>query len=516
MKEHRFRGWFVRGFLLTLIGLMGVTGVARADTASVKVSSDPTEDKPVTVTISGQLDADRYLWVDAYPEATHRCGSANASEMTEGYAGEESLVNYEWVAAGSFQRTVSFTPPDAGPYRICAFVANGFWDTPTVKATRSFTVRAPRATSVIEVSQDPVAEKPVTLTVSGQTEIDRYLWVVAYPEAEQECDFYRPTDGISGGWAGENLMKFESIDAGNYLRTVTFTPRDPGEYRVCSFVADSSFRGVVARTNRTFQVRGARSEIRITLTGTFRHQAKSYFQLEGATEKSGQIMAYIYPDDRRCPARPGFGSSGDWGSAPVGVGAIAQEWRVFPRAPGINRICAYIREGRYGRAMANASATVAVKRNPLFRPKLITPNGTVGSRPPILKWKVGHGHDNFQLFASRPNRGTEPIGLQRRWVGVHGAKKMGRASKLWFKIPLAAGRYWWWIYREDTSSGYREYSRPRSFVVRQPGSRNRTPTREPRSLNRGFPLWTKSLRATIIPGIDSVSGHRRVHLNKEH
>lgn len=520
MKGHRVSGIALAGLVTALLALFGVAGAASAATTQIGFSSDPTEGRPVEVKVSGQAEEGGYLWVSVFPETDHRCDSADAYDMNGGYRGEYVLIYQERVSAGSYQRTATIDLPKAGAYRVCSILADGWWDTPLAKAVRSFTVRKPRSSSVIQVSPNPVANNPATITITGQSEDDRYLWVVEFEYATPDCDSYNPTAIHFGGPTGVLLMDEEPIPAGNYERSVAFKPSGNGTL-ICSFLADQAFRSVDAIGTHVVQTREPQGRITVTPTGSFRHQSRGFFLLEGTTEASASLSSYLYHDERGCPNRPGGGGRGRLTPEPVEPGPIpSQEWSAFSSAPGTNRICAWLKERGTGRLLSKASATVSVKRNPRFRPRLVTPNGRAGFRPPVLKWRAGPGRDTFQLFRDNPARGAGPIWLKRSWVGARGGKKMGQISKVWFKVPVGPGRYWWWIFRDDVTSGYREYSRPRSFVVKPPRSgsrsRNRSLPREPRSLNRGFPLWTKSVRTDIIPGIDSVSGHSRINLTKEH
>lgn len=485
-------------------------------TSNVSVA-ESVQDSPVTVTVSGQTEVSRYLWVYAFPVAQPACGNGSTADEVEDVPGSVRLAYSRYLDAGSYQIAAEFTPPKVGPYRICSIIAEGRREPPHARTAKDFTVRAPRATSEIRVSPDPVAKLPITVTVSGQTETDRYLWVFAFPEATQGCGPLGISDDASVG-RPDRLLEKRPIKAGSYGEAMPFAPSGAGSYRICSYVADDKFETVSVHASRTVNVREARAEITITPISSFRHRARGYALLEGVTELPGKIEVIMHPDNRECRSRPNVPWHKHVTRMPVEAGPIAaQKWWFIPIAPGVNRFCVYVTDQSGRRVTAMTSTKVKVKRNPQFLPRLITPNGKVGfRRPPVFKWIAGPGKDSFQMFASNPNRDARPIWMDQSKLSVHGARWVGHVSSVRYKARMAPGRYWWWIYRDDPNSGYREYSRPRSFVVKGPRPRNRALSRELRSANRGFPLWTDTVGPAIIPGIDSVSGESRVKFTKEH
>ena len=67
-------------FLTALVLLaLSATGAQAATISSIAFSADPTEDEPVTVTVSGTSEAGRILYVFRHPGTT-ACGSTASAE----------------------------------------------------------------------------------------------------------------------------------------------------------------------------------------------------------------------------------------------------------------------------------------------------------------------------------------------------------------------------------------------------------------------------------------------------
>src|SRR3954451_6582485 len=98
----------MRAGLLSLLLLLAFASSAQAATInSISFSADPTEDEPVTVTVSGTSEANRTLYVDRQDQSTP-CGSTAGSN----FGSSLGSLNGDPLSAGSFTRTYSFTPTE--------------------------------------------------------------------------------------------------------------------------------------------------------------------------------------------------------------------------------------------------------------------------------------------------------------------------------------------------------------------------------------------------------------------
>lgn len=468
-REMRVKAWLWpvlgAGLLLMVVSIGLTPASARAATANVAISADPTEMKPLTVTVTGQAETGRFIWAFAFPEAAHKCDAASPRDLEDG----KRILDYLPVQAGNFRESGAFTPPTPGQYRICVFVAADRWASPDARTSKSFTVRLAKATSRIDLSGEPITDAPVTVTVSGETEVDRYLTVAVF-WGITSCDAYATDD-----WSGEHLTKMDWIPAGGYERTFTVVPPRNSRFRICSFVTDLYSTQENARGDVTIEPRPGRAQLKIVPAGVYRHLSPSYYAVNGTTEVAGALRSFIFYGHGPCPAKPRLDGPGE--SQWVGVGEFTQtDWRFVPRFAGPGRICAYV-IGRGGTVVGIGSADVNVQRAPNFEPRLITPDGKVGfGRVPLLKWKYGPdmSHlDYFQIYRKRPKgprpsvRGRKPtrgIYLDGRTTRSGGGKGRG---VIWVRVikRLAPGRYWWRVFRQDTETKYWEASRLGSIVV---------------------------------------------------
>lgn len=463
--KNRLWGVLLGGLLTIVLGL-SVSGSAQAATSNVAVSADPTEEKAVTLTISGQAEANLKLWVVVYP-VTRTTGTSCPGDdpfdlLTSAYA--EVLLREDPLVAGSYGRTATFTPEDAGSYLACSYVAEGERNAATAKASRTFQVREPNVTSTVTSSADPTEGVPVTVTVSGQTEVNRKLWVVVMPARNPSCPGDDPFDLLTTAYTSI-LVREDPVPAGNYRRTATFTPEQAGPYLVCSYVAEGERAEANAKVTKALEVRRKGALMSVTADGPFRHFSKSRFSVEGFTEVAGELTTYIYRDTQPCPAMPDGKSAKD----PVEPGKFeSRGWWIVPDVPTRSRVCVYLSD-RDGEVVAVSSMEVSVKRNPAFMPKLITRRGKVGfGGPPTLKWKSGIGPgtatDFVEMFRRKPRPSSRPMKVNLDSVWFSGGYRAGFWSLSFDRsYDWGYGR-WWWRIRRTTATGYSETSRPRLVI----------------------------------------------------
>lgn len=433
-------------------------------TSSIAVSADPTEEKPVTVTLSGQTEVDRSLWVVAFPNTyADYCESDDIDDLVYRSRGGTILLNQDPIGAGSFRRTATFTPPSAGSYRICAFVSEDRYSVPNAKGAKIFSARAPKATSRIEVSAGSVVGRPATATITGQTEVDRHLWVVAFPYATSSCESSNARTLVNAS-EGTDLIVDDEVTAGSYRRTVALTPTRPGTQRICAYVAEDEYSVPNVISSADFEARRTRAIISIAPEGSLQHLAEGAFLAKGFTEASGELLGYINYEADACDAGPDPDTIGT--GYRVNAGAFTWRTSVVLRTAGSILLCAYVVDSQ-GEVIGATSAKASVERDPTFMPKLLSPNGKVGHGVwPSLKWKTGPGRDSLEFFFKKPksanSRGFE---AKRRAVKFFGGEALGfrrvtfKRSYIWDR-----GRIWWRVVREDPESGYSEVSRPRYFI----------------------------------------------------
>src|SRR4051794_37250374 len=117
------RLWIV-AVLVSALGVLSPAMAEAASFSSITASADPTEEIPVTVTVSGSTETARTLYV-FYKQGTGACANTAYNEdvtATELSGTSSGYVDGDAVATGSFSKNYSFTPANSGSYRICAYL----------------------------------------------------------------------------------------------------------------------------------------------------------------------------------------------------------------------------------------------------------------------------------------------------------------------------------------------------------------------------------------------------------
>ena len=151
---------------------------------TISASADPTQNEAVSVTIAGSSEADRSLYLFRHPGST-ACGSTASAEYYGLYSSSLNAYGGDAVTAGTFSKTYSFTPTEAGTIHICAYVAESQSASPLGSADLAIAVRRPAA-SVSVALPTYLAGDSVTLTAGGSTEHGGAFAYTVSP-GENEC-----------------------------------------------------------------------------------------------------------------------------------------------------------------------------------------------------------------------------------------------------------------------------------------------------------------------------------------
>lgn len=226
---RRLRPWLV----LLLVGLFGglAAAPASAATLSLDISPDPTVDKSVTVTASGEAVNSR-LWVfinwNHEPCAAARDNNPGYSLSTPG--GMNGFVDVD----GPFSHRYSFTPSSVRAHRLCAYVEDP-WRINQATVVREVTPRAIQATVAVAVDPVVAAGQKVAVTVSGSSEVPRELEVWAQQGASCENSASR-TAWL--GWLSSD--RDEKVD-GPFSRTYSFTAGKYERRLICAAVGGDGY-----------------------------------------------------------------------------------------------------------------------------------------------------------------------------------------------------------------------------------------------------------------------------------
>ncbi|MCW2925018.1 MAG: hypothetical protein JWM98_2422 [Thermoleophilia bacterium] len=201
----------------------------------MNVSADPTEDEQVTLTVTGSSEAARTLYV------LHLTGTATCPSSQTGYSALTPTTGTSNVGPGAYTRTYEFTPTNAGDHTICSYVSEGYYDTPLATRRTVIPVRLP-ATSIdpMNVSADPTAGEPVTVTITGSSEAARTLYVLhvagtaTCPSSQTGYSALAPRTGSS------------AVGPGAFARSYEFTSAATENQTICAYVSEGYYDAPLA------------------------------------------------------------------------------------------------------------------------------------------------------------------------------------------------------------------------------------------------------------------------------
>ncbi len=368
MGKNRLWGMVLLGLITAAICLSAETAPARAATATVVTSADPTEDKPVTVTVSGQAEANRKLWVVAFHNINETCGYQNAYSLLYSSSSGTNVILSQSLATGSYEVSADFVPPEPGGYVLCAFVAQDLNAIPVVKTRQGFQVRKPKVTATVTISADPTEEKPVMVTVKGQSEVNRGLWVVASPLGSAGCSGNTPYDLMYGSSGSKTLLNNVPILAGEYEKTAAFTPPDTGSYRVCAFVAEGSQGEANVKASREFSARAPKIRATIGVSSDPTEEKPVTVTVTGDTEVNRSLWVSALPaGSTGCSANSAYqmmySSEGKTllNNTSVSAGVFERTANFVPPASGKYLICAFFAEDSQATPNARVSSEVTIR-----------------------------------------------------------------------------------------------------------------------------------------------------------
>ena len=174
---------FVKGPLraalvfVTCVGaLFTPSKILAASVDAISFSADPTEDEPISVTVTGTTEANRTLFASVRSGAT-TCAAVAIDDWSTigGFAqrlsGTQTGDSGDAIAAGSFSKTYQFTPTTPGPYRVCAYVARTSYTNPLSVQRNPVDVRPPSASAAISGVISPyLTGQTATLIATGVVE----------------------------------------------------------------------------------------------------------------------------------------------------------------------------------------------------------------------------------------------------------------------------------------------------------------------------------------------------------
>jgi hypothetical protein len=212
------------------------TAAMPAASAAIEIKGQLTQDIPMKIKVAGTTEVARHLYV--LVNTSGGCGA------TPEYDFGSSLASGTSISAGAWSGEYSYTPSSIQSYTVCAYVDENEFATPDASATTSFTAGTPAASVSISVSPSSSENGPVSIKVSGTTEVARKLYVLVNSSgscgATPEYDF------------GTSLASGTSITPSAYSGEYSYTPTSTATYTVCGYVDENEFATPDAAGSATF------------------------------------------------------------------------------------------------------------------------------------------------------------------------------------------------------------------------------------------------------------------------
>jgi hypothetical protein len=355
------------------LGLLTPAG-AWASTADIGVSADPTEEKPVTVTVTGVADTSARLYLYEL-SGTSACPTT-ASSLYYGYelSGTDPFTaDGDAIAASAYSRSYQFTPAAAGAYRVCAYLATSSSAVPQAFQGVTIVARMPEASLGIAQSADPTEEQAITYTVTGDTEVDRRVFVFAL-SGSTTCP--SSPSGLYYGYELSGTDGFSSdgdvVAAGPFTKSYGYTPSNSGAYRVCAYVAETGSSTPNASSTKLTIAREPHAQVAIAVSAEPAEEQPVTLTASGTSEADRRLYVYALAGTSACPSSPsglyygfelsgtdGFSSDGDV----IAAGAFSRSYQYSPVAAGAYRLCAYVDEAASDTPNASVDGSF-VARNP--------------------------------------------------------------------------------------------------------------------------------------------------------
>lgn len=427
-----------------------------AATLHLSVSSDPSEEKPLTVTADGWTEANRTLY--AYISRYYTSCPAYPYEAS-GYS-ILTAASGASVPPGSFTKAYAFTPTDQGTYTVCAYVAESPSDTPVATATIPITVRSPAASLALAVTD--TGTRAFKLTATGQTEVPRTIYAYTSP-------YYTNCPSApyqASGYTTLTAAGDSSLATGSFTKTFDVATSANGNYIICAYIAENASDTPIAIASTT-----------ATRTGSLTAATPAEVELgqvvpitlTGSTYGSLQLSAYVKPAGTPCAKSAsrydGSGAVTVLDSVRADGVPISASASFGPAPSGTYVVCAY---GEGSGPALSASSQFVIKQDPAIFPILLGHGDDEHRDRLFIRWRrvTGKMKDHIMVYDQEPAAGTSPV-----WDGdldddevrasTDGDLQKARITHLGY------GTFWWRIRRTDgTSTVYGPVQRAR--VVPRP------------------------------------------------
>jgi hypothetical protein len=347
------------GLLERAISPDGMSGIVADSVSSVAivVSANATQDEPATITVTGEAEAASRLFVYVSasggvcePEPALTAGEAQALSPSEG----------EELSEGPFEVPYEYTPALAGSYTVCAYVDETETGVPSAYGEVVFEAVRPTGSALVQVSPSPIQHKPLTITVKGETEVARKLFVYVggsgvHCEPDPAADTGGEFISVAGG---------ETIAAGVYEKTYEYTPAAADSYTVCAYVDESEAGVPNASGEATFEALHP-TNVSIQVSANPIRGEPVTITVNGETGVARRLFVYISSAGTECESDP-VDSGGEalsaLGGEALAAGGFVRHFEYTPEFIATYTVCAFLDETEA--ATPNASAGITFTSSP--------------------------------------------------------------------------------------------------------------------------------------------------------
>jgi hypothetical protein len=353
----------------------GLAASAQAASLSASVQTpDPVEERAVSVDLSGTTESDRSVYAYVEPGASstnNTCSSTAYSESTKYNATQITNYGGDPAATGTFSINHDYTPNTAGLYRVCAYLANNSSVTAAAVSSVTFQVRAATGSVALTLqTPDPAEESPFSITASGQTENDRTLFVYVETGTASPCAATAYSESTRYNATQLTSYGGESLYAGQFAKSVSYTPANPGSEQVCAYVARNSSDAPTATATLNVSPRRANASVGFSWSADPREARDVSVTTSGSTERARSVFAYAQaPADGSSCAATAYSESTKYSATllsrslgdEAGAGSFSQTHAFKPAGAGTYQLCGYVAENSSATPNATSAATLAVR-----------------------------------------------------------------------------------------------------------------------------------------------------------
>ncbi len=323
---------------------------------SIVVSANVTQDEPATITVSGEAEAARRLFV--YASAAGVCASEPVSDTGEVL----SSIGGEEITEGGFEKTYEYTPESVGTYTVCAYVDESEAAVPDITGKEVFEAARPTGSALVQVSASPTQDEPVTITVSGETEVARKLFVYI-DDAGHGCE-PEPADESGGAWLSN--PGGEEIGAGSFKVAYNYMPATVAVYTVCVYVDEAEAAVPDATAEESFEAARPTGSAAVEVSANPTRAKPVTITVSGETEVARKLFVYIDDAGHGCEPEPAGESGGAWlstsGGEVIGAGSFKVAYNYTPASVAVYTVCVYVDEAEAAVPDATAEESFEVVR----------------------------------------------------------------------------------------------------------------------------------------------------------